>query len=115
MNAVGGVANTGAPVGQGFHIPGRGLAPPPAALSNARKYQTESGDAVPCRFAMPVPSGCKARLRCSRLTRADLLEPAFEVAVKGSPRCVRPNHGARMKPLAARLKDEQSEIGRAHV
>jgi len=28
MNAVGGVANTGAPVGQGFHIPGRGLARP---------------------------------------------------------------------------------------
>jgi len=26
MNAVGGVANTGAPVGQGFHIPARGLA-----------------------------------------------------------------------------------------
>jgi len=26
----------------------------PAALSNARKYQTESGDAVPYRFAMAL-------------------------------------------------------------
>jgi hypothetical protein len=73
----------------------------PVALSNARKYQTESGDPVPYRFAKPIRRGSKSATSPLEIDARGLLEPALEAAVKGSPRCARPVDGARMKPLAA--------------
>jgi len=73
----------------------------PAALPNARKYQTESGDPVPYRFAMPIRRGVKSATSPLEIDARGLLEPALAAAVKGSPCCARPVDGARTKPLAA--------------
>src|SRR5262249_11727237 len=61
--AIGGVANTGAPVGQGFHLPDLEL----RALRSEQRgsFHARAGARVPARLSFPAINGKSVRSNCA--------------------------------------------------